>query len=114
MRPFYQALLPALGFTRDAGIEGWLQFEASDRDAVEFFGVTVSPGHLPKRGTEPLSGLRAWQRWIGCRRLQFVRARATFEGPAFETPDYYAVFLDDPCGNRLEVCYLANFHRDEG
>jgi len=37
-RPFYEALLPALGFTRDVGIEGWLQFEAAGADsATEFF-----------------------------------------------------------------------------
>ena len=37
-RPFYQAILPALGFTRNVGVEGWLQFEAIGTDgATEFF-----------------------------------------------------------------------------
>src|ERR1043166_5533125 len=46
-RPFYRALLPALGFTRDVGIEGWLQFETADGDAAsEFFGITESPQHV--------------------------------------------------------------------
>jgi hypothetical protein len=46
-RPFYETLLPALGFDRDAKIEGWLQFERSDTaGAAEFFGVTESPNHV--------------------------------------------------------------------
>jgi catechol 2,3-dioxygenase-like lactoylglutathione lyase family enzyme len=46
-RPFYETLLPALGFTLDARIEGWLQFEAAGADsATEFFGVTESSRHV--------------------------------------------------------------------
>ena len=44
--PFYELLLPALGFTRDMHFEGWLQFEAADGGITEFFGVTESPGHV--------------------------------------------------------------------
>src|SRR5262249_37445929 len=44
---FYEQLLPALGFTRDVRVEGWLQFEAADADITEFFGVTESRGHVP-------------------------------------------------------------------
>jgi hypothetical protein len=47
-RPFYEALLPALGFTRDVGIESWLQFEtAGAGSSTEFFGVTESSRHAP-------------------------------------------------------------------
>ena len=46
-RPFYETLLPALGFTRDVRIEHWLQFEAAGADSVtEFFGVTESSRHV--------------------------------------------------------------------
>ena len=46
-RPFYETLLPALGFTQDVGTEGWLQFEAAgDGSAPEFFGVTESSRHV--------------------------------------------------------------------
>ena len=45
--PFYETLLPALGFTRDVRIEQWLQFEAAGADgATEFFGVTESSRHV--------------------------------------------------------------------
>jgi hypothetical protein len=44
-RPFYEILLPALGFTRDVRIEQWLQFEAAGVDgASEFFGFTNHHG----------------------------------------------------------------------
>jgi predicted lactoylglutathione lyase len=29
------------------------------------------------------------------------------EGPVWEDATYYAVFFEDPCGNRLEFCYRA-------
>ena len=46
-QPFYQAHLPALGFTHDVGIEGWLQFEAPGTDDTpEFFGITESSRHI--------------------------------------------------------------------
>ena len=46
VRRFYETLLPALGFTRDMTVEGWLQFEAPSVDGVsEFFGVTESLHH---------------------------------------------------------------------
>jgi hypothetical protein len=50
-RPFYETLLPALGFTRDVRIEHWLQFEAAGSDdATEFFGVTESSRHVANEG----------------------------------------------------------------
>jgi hypothetical protein len=46
-RPFYETLLPALGFARDVRIEHSLQFEADGVDgATEFFGVTESSRHV--------------------------------------------------------------------
>src|SRR5262249_47025722 len=45
--PFYELLLPALGFTRKVDVDGWLQFEAADGDITEFFGVTESANHAP-------------------------------------------------------------------
>jgi hypothetical protein len=48
VRPFYESLLPALGFTRKTEIPGWLQYEAEapDGGAAAFFGVTESTGHV--------------------------------------------------------------------
>src|SRR5687767_895373 len=46
-RPFYEVLLPALGFTRDASIEGWVTYETVGSDGTpKFVGVTESPTHV--------------------------------------------------------------------
>jgi predicted lactoylglutathione lyase len=104
-RPFYQALLPALGFTRNASIPGWYTYEAEDSDGVtEFFGVTESPSHVANECRVAF--------WVDSReevdRLAEIVRQAgagTIEGPLYEEPQYYAVFFEDPCGNRLEICY---------
>lgn len=105
-RPFYEMLLPALGFTRDATVEGWLQYEAAGADgATEFFGVTESPQHVANE-----CRIAFWAESISeVDRLAQIAVRAgarNVEGPfVYETPNYYAVFFEDPCGNRLEICY---------
>ena len=102
--PFYELLLPALGFTRDARIEGWLQFEAADADITEFFGVTEDPDHVPN---QTRIAFRAESR-SEVDRLAEVATRAGarhVEGPLHYEPGYYAVFFEDPCENRLEVCH---------
>jgi len=102
--PFYELLLPALGFTRDARVEGWLQFEAGDGDITEFFGVTESPSHVANE-----SRIAFWAESVEeVDRLAEVATRAgarNIEGPMAYEPGYYAVFFEDPCGNRLEVCH---------
>jgi predicted enzyme related to lactoylglutathione lyase len=101
---FYELLLPALGFTRNAGIEGWLTFEAADGDITEFFGVTESPGHIANENR-----IAFWAENVGeVDRIAEVAKRAgarNIEGPMNYEPGYYAVFFEDPCGNRLEVCH---------
>jgi len=104
VRDFYETLLPALGFTRDARIEGWLQFEAGYGDVTEFFGITESQSHIPNENR-----IAFWAESVAdVDRLAAIAVRAgarNVEGPDFETPTYYAVFFEDPCGNRLEICY---------
>ncbi len=104
-RPFYEILLPALGFTRDAEIEGWLQYEVAGTDgATEFVGVTESPQHVANQcrvafradSTREVDRLAAIAVQAGARNV---------EGPAYEDADYYAAFFEDPSGNRLEICY---------
>ena len=109
-RPFYETLLPALGFTRNVGIESWLQFETAKTDnASEFFGVTESPLHVANEcrvafwadSTSEVDRLAEIVVQAGARNV---------EGPGYhEGPGYYAVFFEDPSGNRLEIC-----HRVEG
>ncbi len=105
VRPFYDVLLPALGFTRYASIPGWFTFEAADSDgAREFFGITESPTHMANEcriafwvdSQSEVDRLAAIVRQAGARSV---------EGPLYEDPGYYAVFFEDPSDNRLEICY---------
>ena len=102
--PFYELLLPALGFTRNVQVEGWLQFEVADQEVAEFFGITESPGHVPNENR-----IAFWaESKAAVDRLAEVARRAgarNIEGPMPYEPGYYAVFFEDPCGNRLEVCH---------
>ena len=108
-RRFYEVLLPALGFIRDAKIDGWLQFEGSDGTVAEFFGVTESGTHTPNENR-----IAFWAQSVGeVDRLSRVAVSAgarNVEGPAFETPEYYAFFFEDPSGNRFEICHRKPSH----
>jgi catechol 2,3-dioxygenase-like lactoylglutathione lyase family enzyme len=104
-RPFYEVLLPGLGFTRYAPISGWFTYEAVETDgATEFFEVTESSSHVANECRVAF--------WVESRaevdRLAAIirqAGAANIEGPLFEEAGYYAVFFEDPSGNRLEICY---------
>lgn len=103
---FYEVLLPALGFSRQVAVEGWLQFEAESETATEFFGITESSVHVPNENRIAF--------WAECRadvdRVAEVAVRIgarNLEGPMDYETGYYAVFFEDPCGNRLEVCHRS-------
>ena len=110
---FYEALLPALGFKRDAHVEGWLQYEAADNDITEFFGITESPDHVANQNR-----IAFWADSVSeVDRLAEVAKSAgacNVEGPLHYEPGYYAVFFEDPCGNRLEVCHRTSVIREKG
>jgi len=106
-RSFYEILLPALGFDRDSKIEGWIQFEnSSEEGTAEFFGVTESVNHT---ANECRIAFWASSKEEVDRVAQIVKSAGArnIEGPANETPQYYALFFEDPSGNRFEVCHRA-------
>jgi predicted enzyme related to lactoylglutathione lyase len=106
---FYRNLLPELGFTSWWENEGeWRGAAARDSfPGKPFFGFTQDPGHQPN-GTRIAF-------WVNSReqvdRIAQVVQRAggrNVEGPAVNpeySEDYYAVFFEDPDGNRLEVLH---------
>jgi len=102
---FIRSSCLALGFTRKLDIEDWLQFETEGTGmATEFFGVTESPQHVANE-----SRIAFWaDSTAEVDRLADLVVRAgarNVEGPDYhEGPGYYAVFFEDPCGNRLEIC----------
>ena len=106
VRHFYEAILPALGFTRRADVKGWLQFESvNPGEPAEFFGITEATLHQANA-----SRIAFWaESTAEVDRLAEVVRQAggrAIEGPDYsEGPGYYAVFFEDPSGNRLEICH---------
>ena len=104
-RPFYEALLPALGFDRPANIAGWVQFESSSENGTaEFFGLTESPGHVANE-----SRIAFWATSVDevdrLARIATDAGARNCEGPSHESPTYYAFFFEDSSGNRFEICH---------
>ena len=104
---FYAAILPALGFTADKSGDEWGAFEAEMANAKnEFFGFTEDARHSPNEtriafwadSREEVDRVAKLLRGAGARNV---------EGPEVckgYSPGYYAVFFEDPDGNKLEVC----------
>ena len=104
---FYAKLLPHLGLTADKSGDEWGQFEAEKPNLKnEFFGFTEDRQHSANGNRisfwadsrEEVDRIAEIAREAGARNI---------EGPELCTeysPGYYAVFFEDPDGNKLEVC----------
>ncbi|HEV3092805.1 MAG TPA: VOC family protein [Candidatus Cybelea sp.] len=108
VRPLYDALLPAMGFTRIAQDEESVCYYRPGEDrSIPFFGLVLDPDH---RANGSRLALRASDR-PDVDRLAAVAAAAgagAFEPPHVcqeYTPFYYATFFEDADGNKLEICY---------
>ena len=104
---FYSQVLAAIGFRVDKSGDKWGLFEAEGSVAVDFFGFTEEADHRPNGNRIAF--------WAPSRKAvdevaEVVRKAGAknIEGPELcleYSPGYYAVFFDDPDGNKLEVCY---------
>jgi catechol 2,3-dioxygenase-like lactoylglutathione lyase family enzyme len=106
--PFYEALLPALGFTQRYHSEEWKVWGAHEPPlpATAYFGITETPGHVPNENR-----IAFW----AADPAEVDRVAAVVEGAGGRDlsgpkrmpygPDYYAVYFADPCGNRFEVYF---------
>ena len=106
-RKFYGKLLPALGFTRDRSDAEWGTFYSVGGDqSPAFFGFTEDREHRPNRSRIAFwAGSRSEVDAMG--KLLHDIGAGNIEGPELATeysPGYYAVFFEDPDGNKLEVC----------
>jgi catechol 2,3-dioxygenase-like lactoylglutathione lyase family enzyme len=103
--PFYDALLPALGFTQAYHGGEWKVWATTEPlPSTSYFGITEEPGHVPNGNRVAFSVESAAE----VDRLAAVArdAGATeLSGPKSMPygPGYYAVFFADPSGNRLEI-----------
>jgi catechol 2,3-dioxygenase-like lactoylglutathione lyase family enzyme len=105
-KKFYVPLLNALGFTVDQKLKEWVSYEAPRHGSAvtEFFGFTHDPDHKPN-GTRIAFWAETREEVDRIAAVARAAGALNIEGPElYEEPDYYAVFFEDPEGNKLEVC----------
>jgi catechol 2,3-dioxygenase-like lactoylglutathione lyase family enzyme len=104
---FYGVVLPALGFHVRGTAAHCIYFEARrDHPKPEFVALIEDRSHVPTA-----TRIAFWQDTKDqVDKVAALLAKAgaqNVEGPMFNpeySPTYYAVFFEDPSGNRLEVC----------
>jgi catechol 2,3-dioxygenase-like lactoylglutathione lyase family enzyme len=103
---FYAQVLPAIGFRVDKSGKRWGLFEAEGDRAVDFFGFTEEADFQPNGNR-----IAFWaESRAAVDKVAEVIRRAggkNIEGPELcldYSRGYYAVFFEDPDGNKLEVC----------
>jgi catechol 2,3-dioxygenase-like lactoylglutathione lyase family enzyme len=108
VRRLYDALLPAMGFSRISEDEETICYYTPNGDRSEpFFAINVDPRHrangsrlaLSAAGRDEVDRLAEVARTAGA---------AAFEPPhvcSEYSPNYYATFFEDADGNKLEICY---------
>lgn len=108
VQPFYRAFLPLLGFTHEWSGKEFRGFSAEDdAPACAFFGFTEEPNHQPNgnriafwaNSRELVDRVGTAIRTAGARNIEGPGACPEYSG------GYYAVFFEDPNGNKLEVVH---------
>ncbi|PKO16573.1 MAG: hypothetical protein CVU39_07055 [Chloroflexi bacterium HGW-Chloroflexi-10] len=105
--PFYEKLLPTLGFTRVFHTPLWKVFAAEgELPSAAYFAITENPAHSPN---DNLIGFWAASREEVDRIAQLVQliGGKIIDGPRLFpiSQSYYAVFFEDPCGNKYELIH---------
>ena len=102
---FYEALLPALGFTERYHGDEWKVWATTDPlPSTAYFGVTEEAGHVANSNriafwvetAADVDRVAEVARFAGARDLSGPK-------PMPYSPGYYAVFFADPSGNLLEI-----------
>ena len=104
---FYEKILPAIGFHVDTSGKEWGLFKVEGDNGVDFFGFTEEADHRPNGNR---IAFWAESRAAVDKVAEVIREAGgkKIEGPELcleYSPGYYAVFFEDPDGNKLEVCH---------
>ena len=108
VRPLYDALLPALGYTRVNADEHQVYYHLPGDD-VDFFGITADPGHRAN-GTRIAFAAASRKDVDKLGALARAAGAQAFEPPHYcveYAEDYYATFFEDADGNKFEICCRA-------
>jgi predicted enzyme related to lactoylglutathione lyase len=108
--PFYEALLPELGFTQTFHSQNWKVFACEGNlPSIAYFAITEDASHKPN---ENLIGFWAKDREEVDRLAQVVQEAGgkITSGPKLFpiSPTYYAFYFEDPCGNQFEIVHRLN------
>ena len=101
---FYEALLPALGFTERYHGDLWKVWANNEElPATAYFGITDSRDHVPNENRIAFSV--STPNDVDLLAEVAREAGAELSGPKLMPygPGYYAIFFEDPSGNRLEI-----------
>jgi catechol 2,3-dioxygenase-like lactoylglutathione lyase family enzyme len=102
---FYDALLPALGFTETYHGDSWKVWATTDPlPSSAYFAITEEAGHVPNanriafwlESAEEVDRVGEVARTAGAVKMSGPK-------PMRYGPGYYAAYFADPCGNRFEV-----------
>ena len=101
---FYDAILVPLGLERSES-ESWITYDLSDdsSETTTWFGFTLDPNVVPSSTRVAIAADSCEE--VDRATTAAIQAGArNIEGPGYEYgPEYYAVFFDDPDGNKLEI-----------
>jgi hypothetical protein len=106
VRPLYDALLPALGYTRIVTDETCAYYHLPGKD-VDFFGITVDARHRPN-GTRIAFAAASRAHVDELAAIAKTVGAGVFEAPHLcpeYAENYYAAFFEDADGNKLEICF---------
>ena len=103
---FYDAVLAALGHSK-AESDDWVTYDPSqggEPSGGTWFGFTVDPEMRPNGNRIAFFAASSEDVERAAQAAADAGAK-NMEGPEYAYgPHYYAVFFDDPDGNKLEVC----------
>lgn len=107
-QPFYAVLLPELGFTHEFPGAEWKGWAADgELPSAAYVALVEDAAHVPNANRVAFWAADREKVDRVARLIAGVGARIT-SGPQ-EYPEYggsyYAVYFEDPCGNKLEVVY---------
>jgi catechol 2,3-dioxygenase-like lactoylglutathione lyase family enzyme len=107
---YYDALFAAFGIAPQHG-ETWIEYayEHEDSDGpADWIAFTEDKNAVPSSTRIALAAASRAEVDRVAAMLPHFGSRA-IEGPEFAYgPRYYAVFFEDPDGNRLEICYIGD------
>jgi catechol 2,3-dioxygenase-like lactoylglutathione lyase family enzyme len=109
VRPLYDALLPALGYTRVTSHAGLHLYYHLPGDDVDFFGINADPDHRAN-GTRIAFAAVSREQVDELAGLARAAGALAFEPPHLcpeYTGKYYATFFEDADGNKLEICFRS-------